>query len=136
MNKLSDTYVVTRTVTYTVPHILITYEANNGFPILSLRQGGSVQVEATITTDFHDAPVEEQPFLIKARNQINFCDFQVYVLNDEITGIAPSCPTASEYMSKVGQTVLTFFSCDISQIHSRDAGKNVYRVIRSSIVLP
>ncbi len=134
--KLADTHVVKRIVTYTVPHVLVKYEANNGFPILALRQGGSVQVEATITTDFYDTPIEEKPFLIKAKNQINFCDFQVYVLNDEITGIAPSCPTASEYMSKVGTTVLTFFGCDVSQIHSRDAGKNIYRVIRSSIILP
>ncbi len=133
MNKLVDTKVVTQKVTFNVPHVLISYSENNGFPVMTLRQGGSRQVEATITTDWYDAPVEEKPFTIKAKNKLNFGDLRLDVLNDEITGIAPSCPTAYEYLSKVGQTVMIGFGCDL---RSGDSGKDVYRVVRSSIVLP
>ena len=133
MTKLVDTKIVTQKVTFNVPHVLIDHRENDGFPILTLRQGGSVQVDATITTDWYDEPADEAPFIIKAKNQINFGDIRLYVLNDEIKEIAPSCPTASEYMSKVGQRVTTSFRCDLT---SADADKKVYRVVRSSIVLP
>ncbi len=133
MNKLVETKVVTQKVTFTVPHVLINYKNGNEFPVLTLRQGGPVQVDATITTDWYDAPVDEKAFTIKAKNKLNFGDLRIDVLNDEITGIAPSYPTASEYMSKVGQTVMIGFGCDL---RSGDSGKDVYRVIRSSIVLP
>ncbi len=133
MNKLVDTKVVTEKVTFTVPHVLINYKNGDGFPILNLRQGGPIQVDATITTDWYDAPVDEKSFTIKAKNKLNFGDLRIDVLNDEFTGIAPSCPTASEYMSRVGQEVMIAFGCDL---RSGDSGKDVYRVIRSSIILP
>ncbi len=135
MTKLFDSNSITRKVTFTVPHVLIKYENGNGFPILTLRQGGSRQVDATITTDWYDAPVDESlnVFNVKAQNQINVGSNRVYVLNDNITGdkpIAASCPTASEYMSNVGKTVMTSFNCSLI------TGKNTYRVIRSTIILP
>ncbi len=135
MTKLTDTLVITRKITFNAPHVLINYENGDGFPILILRQGGSLQVDAKITTDWHDAPVDESKhvFSIKAYNQINIGQNRVYVLNDRITGekpIAPSCPTASVYMDRVGKTVMTSFKCDFI------TSQNKYRVIRSTIVLP
>lgn len=135
MNKLSETKVVTREVTFPVPNVLISYEGKNDFPILTLRQGGSRQVKVTVSTDIYDSPVKEKSFSIKARNQINFGSLRIDVLNDAITGdkpIAPSCPTASDYMRNVGKTVMTSFRCDPVKID----GKNLFRVIRSHIVLP
>ncbi len=133
MNKLVETKVVTQKVTFSVPHVLINCKNGDGFPVITLRQGGSLQVDATITTDWYDAPVDEKAFTVKAKNKLNFGDLRIDVLNDEITGIAPSCPTASEYISRVGQPVMIAFGCDL---RSGDSGKDVYRVIRSSIVLP
>ncbi len=133
MNKLVATKVVTQKVTFSVPHVLINYKNGDGCPVMTLRQGDSRQVEATITTDWYDAPVDEKAFTIKAKNKLNFGDLRIDVLNDEITGIAPSYPTASEYMSKVGKPVMIAFGCDL---RSGNSGKDVYRVVRSSIVLP
>ncbi len=135
MTKLEDTHIVTRKVTFNVPHVLIKYENGNGFPVLTLRQGGSRQIDATVTTDVYDAPRDESKsvFNIKAQNQINVGSNRVYVLNDQITGdkpITPSCPTASEYMDRVGKTVMTSFKCDFI------TSQNKYRVIRSTITLP
>ncbi len=135
MTKISDTHVITRKVTFNAPHVLINYRNGNGFPVLTLRQGGSRQVDATVTTDWYDAPVNESGnvFNVKAKNQINVGPHRIEVLNDEITGdkpIAPSCPTASEYMDNVGKTVMTSFKCDFI------TSQNKYRVIRSTITLP
>ncbi len=133
--KVEDTHVVTRNITFNVPHVLINYKNGDGFPVLTLRQGGSLQVDATITTDWYDAPVNESKnvFSVKAQNQINVGINRVYVLNDRIEGdkpVAPSCPTASEYMVRVGKTVMTSFKCDFI------TSQNKYRVIRSTITLP
>jgi hypothetical protein len=117
---------VKRQVTFTVPHVLL-----SNSPTLNLRQGGPVQVEATVTVDYYDAPVDEKPFVIKAKNQINFGALKIEVLNDAITGdkpIAPSSPTASEYMANVGKPVLTYFSCT-------PVGKK-FKVVRNTIMLP
>ncbi len=135
MTKLFNTHSVTRKVTFNVPHVLIKYENGNGFPVLTLRQGGSQQVDATISTDWYDTPLDESNnvFSVKAHNQINVGPNRVYVLNDQITGekpISPSCPTASEYMDRVGKTVMTSFKCDFI------TSQNKYRVIRSTITLP
>jgi len=141
VNKLSDTQVVIAKVTFTVPNVLINYDNGVSFPTLKLRQGGSMQVDATISTDFYDEPLDERKnvFAFKARNQINFGSYRIDVLNDEIKGdkpIAPSCPTASQYMANVGKTVMISFSCVRSEAHSRGEGKNVYKVARSTITLP
>ncbi len=135
MTKLFDTNSVTRKVTFNVPHVLIKYDSRGGFPVLTLRQGGSRQIDVTVTTDWYDAPADESKdvFNVKAQNQINVGPNRVYVLNDRIVGdkpISPSCPTASEYMNNVGKTVMTSFNCSLI------TGKNTYRVIRSTIVLP
>ncbi len=136
--KLADTEVVKKEITFTAPHILINYNNGNNFPVMNLRQGGSVQVEATIATDWYDTPVDEtkKVFSVKARNKINFGDLHLFVLNDAIKGFNPSCPTASEYMSSVGKTVLLAFACVKSDIHSRTEGKDVFKVVRSTITLP
>ncbi len=135
MTKLTDTLVITRKITFNAPHVLINYKNGDGFPVLTLRQGGSLQVDATITTDWYDSAVDESRnvFNVKAKNQINIGSHRVEVLNDQITGdkpVAQSCPTASEYMDRVGKTVMTSFKCDFI------TSQNKYRVIRSTITLP
>lgn len=141
MNKIGDTTTRKQNITYTVPSVLTNYNANERFPTFTLRQGGFTQVEATITTEFYDEPVEnkEPLFLIKATNQINVGRFIVNVLNDKIEGdkpIAPSSPTASQYMENIGSTVLISFSCTRSESHSREEEKDVFKVVRSTITLP
>lgn len=131
MTKLADTSVVTREITFPVPNVLIKHEVRNGFPILTMRQGGLTQVQAMITTDWHDAPVDEnnKVFRVKAKNWINFGPHKIDALNDAFPNVAPSCPTASEYMRNVGKPVMTNFSCELS-------GENIYKVVRVTIVLP
>ncbi len=133
MNKIGETITTTQTVTYAVPNVLINYNPNGKFPTLTMRQGGFTQVEATITTEFYDEAVENKDpvFLIKATNQINVGRFIVNVLNDKIEGdkpIAPSSPTATEYMQGIGKPVTLNFSC------TKLADK--FRVTRSTITLP
>ncbi len=139
--KLADTSTIVQSVTFTVPHVLLNYNNGKEFPILTLRQGGCVQVEATITTDWLDAPIDESKdvFKVKARNKINFGALRLDVLNDKIEGDKPvsrSCPTASEYMEKVGKPILIGFACVKSDIHSKSEGRDVYKVVRSTIKLP
>ncbi len=140
MMKLADTETVVQEITFTVPHVLLNHNEGNGFPVLKLRQGKSIQVEVTVTTDWCDAPVDESKnvFTVKARNKINFGGVHLLVLNDEIKDrhISQSCPTASEYMDKVGKTVLISFACVKSELHSKSEGKNIFKVVRSTITLP
>lgn len=141
MTKLSDTSVVVQSVTFAVPHVLLNCDRSSRFPVLTLRQGGHVQVEATVTTDWLDYPVDESKsvFVIKAKNKINFGALRIEVLNDRIEGdkpVAQSFPTASEYMDKVGKPALLAFACVRSEIHSKTEGKNVFKVVRSTIILP
>ncbi len=138
--KLADTSTVVQSITFTVPHILLNYNNGKEFPILTLRQGGCVQVEATITTDWLDATIDESKdvFKVKAKNKINFGALRLDVLNDRIDGdkpVCPSCPTASEYMEKVGKPILIGFACVRSDIHSKSEGKDVFKVVRSTIIL-
>ncbi len=141
MTKLSDTTTVAQSVTFPVPHVLLNCDMSGRFPVLTLRQGGHVQVEATITTDWYDESVDESKsvFVVKAKNKINFGALRLEVLNDRIDGdkpIAQSFPTASEYMEKVGKPVLLAFACVKSNLHSQSEGKDVFKVVRSTITLP
>ncbi len=141
MTKLADTETVIQNITFTVPHVLINYHNGQVLPVLTLRQGGCVQVDATITTDWYDTAVNESNnvFRVKARNKMSFGDLHLFVLNDKIEGVKPvsqSCPTASEYMDNVGKEVLIGFACVKSDIHSKSEGKDVYKVVRSTITLP
>lgn len=124
-------------LTYNVPHILLDFKPGE-LPVATMRQGGSVQIEHTVAVEYVDAPVDESSkvFAIKAKNQINFGGYRIEVLNDEIPNIASSAPTASEYMSKVGQEVLIRFECSRSESHSREQKKDVFRVTRTTITLP
>ena len=124
-------------LTYNVPHVLLDYKAGD-FPSATIREGGSRQIEHTITVEFVESAVDESDkvFATKAKNQINFGGNRLDVLNDEIPNIAPSAPTASEYMSKVGKEVLVGFNCSRSDQRSREEKKDIFRVIRTTIILP
>ena len=138
MNKMDETETITRTLTFDVPNVLIDYQQDNGSqPVLILRQGGSRQIEHTISIDYYDVQVDDTSklFVIKAKNLINFGALRIEVLNDEIKGdkpIAASAPTASKYMENVGTPVLLAFYC--SKVTLND--NNVYKVVRSFITLP
>lgn len=128
-------------LTYVVPNILLKYEQSNGLPLAQVRMGGAKQIEYITTVEYLDSPVDEsnQLFVIKAKNKINVAGVILDVLNDQITGdkpIAPSSPTASEYMSKVGTPVLTYFSCRHDPATSVGVERPVYRTVRARIVLP
>lgn len=124
-------------LTFNVPHVLLDYKPGD-FPVATVRQGGSKQIEHDVTAEYVDAAVDETDklFIIKAKNQINFGPNRIEVLNDEIPNIAPSAPTASEYMANVGKEVLVGFNCSRSEQHSREEKKDIFRVIRTKIVLP
>lgn len=137
--RVEKTQSTTRKLTFVAPHILLNAQLEGGrFPVYTLRQGGAVQIDFTTTVDFYDAPVDERDrlFVVKAKNQISFGGNRIEVLNDPIKNVAPSAPTASEYMSKVGKTVLVAFMCDRSLAHSTEAKKDIYRVVRTTIRLP
>lgn len=124
-------------LTYNVPHILLDYKPGD-YPVATLRQGGSKQIEQTVAVEYVDAAVDESDkvFAIKAKNQINFGSNRIDVLNDAIPNVAPSSPTSAEYMQKVGSEVLISFDCTRSELHSKEQKKDVFRVIRTTIILP
>jgi hypothetical protein len=133
MNKKAETQTTTKVLTFNVPNIVLEYK-DEACPILTVRSGGSIQIEHTVTVDYYDEAVDErdQVFAIKAKNQINFAGLTIAALNDAIPNIAPSAPTASEYMALVGKPVMTYFDCRKVSLKDGD----VYKVTRSTIVLP
>lgn len=137
MKKLQKTLSNTQKLTFIAPHILLQFK-DGDFPVLTVRQGKAVQIDHTTTVDFYDQPVDERDklFVIKAKNQVNFGNGRIEVLNDAIKNVAPSAPTASRYMSLVGKEVMIAFSCERSAAISRDVKKDAYRVVRTTIKLP
>lgn len=140
--RLQATAATKHKLTFNAPHILLEHDLkkNKAFPVLTLRRGGSVQIEFTTTVDIYDAPVDEsgQVFKIKAFNEYNFANEIVQVLNDAMPHIhlVASSPTASEYLKLVGKKVMTNFSCQRSPAHSEQFGKDAYLVRRTTIILP
>lgn len=136
--KISETK---RDLTFAVPNVLLKYEIENGVPTMQVRLGGPKQVEHIISIEFVEAAIDEsdQLFIIKARNQVNVAGVTVTVLNDEIKGdkpLAPSSPTATEYMHNVGKSVLLYFSCRSDPVTSNTLERDVFKVVRSRIILP
>lgn len=127
-----------RISTFNVPHVLLKREEQNGFPVLEVRLGGSRQIEFTINITYSEQELDETSrlFVIKAMNKINFGDGAIRVLNDAVPGLAASAPTATEYMKNVGKRVMTAFSCHPDKQQSRILGRTVFRVARSTIILP
>ena len=126
-------------LTFNVPHILLCHEEQDGFLVLKVRLGKPVQTEFTTNVSYSETHVEEKPFVIKATNKINFGDGTIFVLNDSVKGEYPlgaTSPTATEYMNKVGKRVMTGFSCSPDKATSEQLGKTVFRVVRSTIILP
>lgn len=141
MKDLPSTVETKRDLTYTVPNILLKYEDVNGVPTMQIRMGSPKQIEHVVTINFVEDAIDEQDqvFTIKARNRINVGNMILDVLNDRIEGskpIAPSAPTATEYIGKVGKSVLTFFSCKPDPIMSKTLEREVFKVVRSKIILP
>ena len=138
MKKMAPTITTGPTLTFTIPHILLSASEKNGRSVLAVREGGFVQIQHTTTTDFYDEPVDEgdELFVIKAKNQINFGGLRLEVLNDAIEGLPPSSPSASDYMKQVGKIVMLSSICTRSNAHSREAKQDVYQVIRTKIKLP
>lgn len=131
-------------LTFTVPHILKSISFDEaGFYHREIRDGGPRQIEYELTQEYADEPAseKEQIFGIRATNQLNFGGSIINVINDEVVlengfRLVPTSPTASEYLSKVGQRV------QLSSVSTRDTtlsdqqGKDIYRIGRSFIVLP
>lgn len=98
-------------VTFTAPNILHTAGELNGQDLLTIRNGGRVQIPLSVETWISETPVES-PFVLKflAFNQIKVAGQVVSVLNDACTyngkTLAPSNPTASQYLALIGTKIL------------------------------
>ena len=125
-----------RNLTFTAPHILLKREEQNGFPLLHVRLGGTTQIEFITNVSYSEEPLEETPFVIKATNQINFGDGSIRVINDAMSGLAATSPTATEYLNRIGKPVLVGFVCKEDQQESTKLERTVFRVIRVTIILP
>jgi hypothetical protein len=131
----------TRSLTFNVPNILLKREDQNGFPLFHVRLGGPTQIEFKTSVTYSEQPIDESSriFVIKATNKINFGDGSIRVLNDAMHGthpLAATCPTANEYMNKVGKPVLLSFRCSQDQQESTRLERSIFRVVRVSILLP
>lgn len=139
-NPLSEPIVTKQVLTFDVPSILVEHK-DGILPMLTLRQGGSRQVEHVVSVQYYDGAVDEkdQLFVIRAKNQVNFGEHIITVLNDRIEGarpVAPSSPTATEYMSKVGQEIMLKFSCKKTTLFKDDKPVDAFQVVRVKIILP
>lgn len=135
--KLTETK---RDLTYPVPNVLLKYE-DADVPIVQIRMGGPRQVEHVISIEYVEVKVDErdQLFVIKAKNRINVTGAMLDVLNDKVEGskpLAPSSPSATDYMANVGKSVLLYFSCAFDSVTSDTLERDVYKVVRSRIILP
>lgn len=136
--KIEKTASNDEELTFTVPHVLLAVQDSYGRRKLTVREGGYVQIKHTVTIDWYDQPVDESAnvFALKGQNQINFGGLKISVLNDKIPNVAPSSPTATEYMKLVGKRVMLAFSCVKSVHHEKTFEREAYRVVRSTIILP
>ena len=125
-----------RTLTFAVPHILLKREERDGFPVLQVRLGGNRQIEFTISSSYSETEIEETLFIIKATNKINFGDGSISVLNDAMENLSASSPTATEYLGNVGKTVTTAFSCKPDPHQSKLLGRDVFKVVKTTITIP
>lgn len=119
-----------------MPHILTFYDGQE----TRIIEGGSRQVNAVTRISYHDAAQVTPPlFAIRATNRLQFGGVVIPVINDRIEGerpLAPTSPTASEYLALRGQEVLHAFACERDHHTERLVGHPVWRVARVSIVLP
>ncbi len=133
--------------TYQIPHILIESRLDaNGRVVRVIREGGMIGLDAVTDAEISETVKDEKPFRIVAQNQINFGGQTISVLNDEtdIGGqyLAPSSPTASEYLAQAGKKTMIAFSCrpNASRTPAADAtcaiGPKKWTIGRTFITLP
>lgn len=126
----------TKTLSFTVPHILKSISLDEGGNFhRDVREGGIRQVEHEIETEWYREEVKEDVFRFRATNQLNFMGAIIDVINDEIElsngfRLVATEPTASDYLSKVGTRVIISFMC------RKDVKRNIFRIDRVFIKLP
>lgn len=125
-------------ITFDVPHLLIKSGDYDGFLTQAIREGGPRQLELISRIEWTEAPVDEhdQVFVIRGRNVINFAGARLSILNDATEQLPPSAPTTAEYMAKRGTEVLIHFDCTRDNMESRRTGRDAYKVVRNSLILP
>lgn len=146
------TFSVEPDVTFNAPHILRAVSMDGGRETYSVSNGGRIQVSLSVESWLSETPVEP-PEVLKflAQNQIPVGGAVISVLNDamEYNGknIAPSNPTASQYLALVGKKVITSpsptkpaFTCTPLNPNNpllKQYGRaTLYSVKQVSIVLP
>lgn len=139
-------------VTFDAPNVLHSVSSDAGRTVLQVSSGGRKQVVMSVKKWFSDIPVEP-PFELKilAKNNITVGGVAIKVLNDgvEYDGqqLAPSNPTAAQYLALVGQKVVMSpspstpaFSCTPvppgSPLLEQFGKATLYSVKQVSIVLP
>lgn len=141
--SLPEKSSTTRKLTFPVPHILKSFSIDDaGFRHQDVRQGGAKQIDFTTEIEFSETAVDETKdvFAIRATNQFNFANGVINVINDAIEEngfrLVPTSPTATEYLSKVGERVMVSFNCRVHRPFSQQQGKTIYQIARIFITLP
>lgn len=88
------------------------------------------QQDYSVEEGFSFEEVRETPFKIVSLSPMQFGPARLQVLDDH------SMPKGVDYLAMVGQKVLVGFRCVRHESLSQQAGRNVFFVYRSTIVLP
>lgn len=132
---------ITRPLTYTSPHLLLSAAEVGGALRLHVEQGGSRQVDVTTETTYSTDLLPEEPTLvIKMTNKVRFMDALIDVLNDPVDlpslKLPASVPSASEYLALRGQKTTIHFMRRRDPSLSTQMGLDVYRYDRVTLLLP
>lgn len=135
----------TNTVSINFPSVLQDAKGDTGADVFTVMNGGLKQITQTTECFESETEVASPPiFRIIATNKIDFGGSTINVLNDPVQfngkQLAPSNPTASQYMAQRGQQVFTHFSCTPvrpdSQAFLTRKRATLFIVRRSSFILP
>jgi hypothetical protein len=125
--------------TYDFPNLLIDATVTNGFPVHTVRHGGSLEIEHNTAVEFvsGERPPAEVEFRILAPNRISFGGQTTAVLNDAMDygdqHLEASVPSLSEYQALIGQEVMIKFDRYEQIVKAGDPKK--WKVARTFITL-